>query len=459
MSNLSLAKSLVNRRHQEQKQSPNWFAYSFPEQTAFIEDPARLKVGFCTRRAGKSYGCGLYLCKEAYENPGVSVVYIAKTRESAKKIIWKDVLKTINRVFKLNAHFSEQELVMTLNNGSQIYVGGADGTKDEMDKLLGQKFKLVVLDEASKFRIASVKKLIFDILRPATVDYEGTIVMIGTADNYINSYFARVTSGREYGWNLHTWSALDNPHTSKSFQADMDELINDNPDVVKEPWFRQNYLKEWVVDDNVRVFKYPKDSILDALPRSGLVKSLGITPNYALGVTAFSIVGYTSMSKYSYVFEAYSIPSTDILSVVLEIRKHQEDVNSITLTNASKRLTKEMRSRFGVSVVNAEDKDKPALLKLFTSDLSHNSIKVLASNTDLIDEWDSVIRDEDKDDLVIDSACPDPISTATLFAWQYCYNFDYSVKPTSDDPMDEYWDNLGETLEEDFHEDSDPYGY
>jgi len=56
-------------------------------QTAFISDPAKLKVVLCTRRSGKSYGAVLYLYQRAYETAGASCLYIALTRDSAKKIM------------------------------------------------------------------------------------------------------------------------------------------------------------------------------------------------------------------------------------------------------------------------------------------------------------------------------------------------------------------------------------
>ncbi len=71
------------------------------QQRAFIEDPAKLKWALCTRRAAKSYSDGLALAKAALDRPDVSCLYIGLTRESAKRIMWKDVLKAINRRHKL----------------------------------------------------------------------------------------------------------------------------------------------------------------------------------------------------------------------------------------------------------------------------------------------------------------------------------------------------------------------
>lgn len=70
----------------------------FSKQQDFIDDPAKLKVALCTRRAGKSYGCaGIYMAITCVENPGCNCLYMATTRESAKKIILKDILKVIDK--------------------------------------------------------------------------------------------------------------------------------------------------------------------------------------------------------------------------------------------------------------------------------------------------------------------------------------------------------------------------
>ena len=136
------------RRRKERANLPSLLDGKFPAQESFISDPKRLKAALCTRRAGKSYGCALYLIKEALENPGTNHLYIALTRESAKKIAWKDCLKVINRKYKLGIRFNEAYLVAHLPNGSQISLMGVDVSEKEKEKLLGQKFKLVIIDES-----------------------------------------------------------------------------------------------------------------------------------------------------------------------------------------------------------------------------------------------------------------------------------------------------------------------
>ena len=69
----------------------------FPQQCNFILDPAKLKALFCTRRAAKSYTGGLYMVRECLSNPNINCLFIGLTRQTAEGIVWKDILKVIDR--------------------------------------------------------------------------------------------------------------------------------------------------------------------------------------------------------------------------------------------------------------------------------------------------------------------------------------------------------------------------
>src|ERR1700677_3174702 len=94
------------------------FDPDFPQQKNFVDDPSKLKGLWCTRRGAKSFTDGLYMVKECLENPGVNCLFVGLTRESAKGIIWKDILKVINRKHRLGAAFNGTNLTMTFPNGS-----------------------------------------------------------------------------------------------------------------------------------------------------------------------------------------------------------------------------------------------------------------------------------------------------------------------------------------------------
>ena len=61
------AKELERRRI---KSVPVFTDGTYKLQDDFIDHPSKFKAFLATRRCGKSYTCGKYLVKTAYENPG-----------------------------------------------------------------------------------------------------------------------------------------------------------------------------------------------------------------------------------------------------------------------------------------------------------------------------------------------------------------------------------------------------
>ena len=199
-----LAEDLIAETLKKANTDPlSLFDPRFPEQLIFYQDPSKLKGLFCTRRAAKSYTDALCMVAECLSNPGVNCLFIGLTRESAKGIIWKDILKVINTEHELNASFNGTALTMTFPNGSVIWVTGVDADEDEMNKLLGKKYRLVCLDESSLYTI-NCRRLVYGILKPAVADpnkdgERGSIIMSGTASNFTQGLFFDITTGKEPG--------------------------------------------------------------------------------------------------------------------------------------------------------------------------------------------------------------------------------------------------------------------
>src|SRR5277367_97209 len=107
------------------------FDPAFPLQRAFVDDPAKLKCLFCTRRSSKSYTAGLYAFYEALRYPHSNILLVGLTRLSSKGIFWKDILKNIDQKYGLGSTFNLTELNVTLPNGSMIQVAGIDADEDE----------------------------------------------------------------------------------------------------------------------------------------------------------------------------------------------------------------------------------------------------------------------------------------------------------------------------------------
>jgi hypothetical protein len=268
---------------------PNLLRNSFREQTNFIQHPSKMKALLGTRRVGKSFTAGIYLLHTALTRGGTSSVYIGLTRDQAKRIMWNDVFKSLINKYKLDVKINETELTITFPNGSIIYVLGVDDSEAEKDKLLGKKYALCVIDEAASYTI-DLEQLVYKVLKPACSDLGGTICLVGTPDDRKDTIFYSLTRDlpvdppqqvSRSGWEVFTWSTRHNPFMREAWEQTICELKASNPQIEEEPWFRQHYLGEWVVDVSNKVYRYEEGRNA----WDGVLPDYGWKPwNYVLGI-------------------------------------------------------------------------------------------------------------------------------------------------------------------------------
>lgn len=237
-----------------------------PRQLAFTQARSKFFTACCSRRAGKSEGCGGKLWDAVLGRPNCVALYITKTRINAKRIIW-GVLKRINREHRLGGKASESELSMTAPNGSVIYLVGANN-RDEIEKFRGLPIVLVLIDE-SQMLLAYLEELVNDVLGPALMDFDGAIGLVGTPAPVPSGFFYDCVSSPE--WEHYTWTAFDNPWILKKSGKTPREHLNaelkrrgvkeDDPSIQRE-WFGK-----WAYDPNALVFRYSADiNHYDELP-------------------------------------------------------------------------------------------------------------------------------------------------------------------------------------------------
>lgn len=405
---------------------------NFPLQSNFINDPSKLKALFCTRRSAKSYTGGLHLLRDALRNPGVSCLYLGLTRESAKRIMWKDVLKDINKRKKLNMRFNESALTATLPNGSIIYLMGVDSSEDEKDKALGQKYKCVVIDEAASFTI-DLYELVYGILRPAMTDLRGTICMMGTSGNIIKGLFFDITNGNEPGWSLHKWSAHENPYVAKQWQEELDEIASTRPLFMDTPLFKQWYLNQWVIDDSKRVYKYDDTkNRFESLP----VYNKGVW-TYLMGVdlgydddSAFVVGAYHLHDKTLYFIEAFKQKKMDITDVADKIRffKKKYDISQVIIDGANKQAVQEIQNRHGIVLVPADKTGKVDFIEIMNAEFIQCNIKLSSACQGLRDEYLELIWDDRANKRQEHPNGDNHLCDSALYLWRYAYQY-LSQKP------------------------------
>lgn len=410
----------------------NWRSLCFDKQRAFIEDPARMKGLFTTRRGAKSYTDGIYLIKEAMENPGCNCLFLSLTRLSAKGIIWKDVLKTISDKANLNITFNETELNARFDNGSVIYIAGVDTDENERKKLFGRKYKLVIIDEAALFDI-DMHDLVYVALRPALTDMRGTLVMSGMASNITRGLFYDITTGKEPGWSLHKWTAYDNPHVAVQWAEEIEFIKANQPKMIQTARFRQAYLNEWVVEDEAKVYRFNRQTnVTPVLPTQHGKYSyiLGVDLAHSPDATAFVIGAYTLMDPVLYLIYASKHAKMDITACALEIKRLNMtyDFDVKVVDGANKMAVEELNNRHQAGLIPADKTGKADFIKLMNDEFLLGKIQLLTGKCEqLIEEYETLIWVTDGGQVVEPRkehpSIHNDLCDSALYLWRYCLQY------------------------------------
>ncbi len=139
-------------------------------QETIANDTHRFRVVVAGRRFGKTHLSIRELCYHA-RMPMSEVWYVAPTYRQAKQIVWRK-LKHRLQDLKWTQKVNESELTITLKNGSNISLKGADNA----DSLRGIGLDMLVLDEFADID----PEAWYEVLRPTLADRQGKALFIGT---------------------------------------------------------------------------------------------------------------------------------------------------------------------------------------------------------------------------------------------------------------------------------------
>lgn len=408
----------------------------FPKQAAFLSDKTkRLKAARCTRRAGKTNAVGRGLVEPCLQVDGVATLYIGLTKATCRRVFWEDALKPLIAQYSIPAKLNETRLEAHFPNGSRIYCLGMDVSKDEMRKLLGGKYKRIVIDEAQSFRV-NLEKLVYEILKPSLADFLGDLWLTGTPDALTKGLFYEVTRDddvpRRPDWSVHDWTAFDNPYIAEQWAIEISEMIEANPRVVETPAYQRMYLNRWVIDNDQLVYKY--DRTRNWIPELPELKKSEYTYGLAVDLgfnddTSFVVTAYSDESPNLYLLRPFKKPgllSDDIDKIIRSYRKDFK-IFSIVIDGANKQFVEDLKKRFGLPLKSASKTGKAEYIDLFNSDLITGRTKLVGEECSIIeDEWGSLIWDEkakDKGKRIEHSACPNHLSDASLYGWREARNY------------------------------------
>jgi hypothetical protein len=195
-----------------------------PAQQAVLDSTARFRVLMCGRRFGKSLIAqviALLRCSE-----GKKVAYITPTYLLAGTF-FDALTKELPAAVYRNASLKVIEF-----NGGQIRFF----TGEKLDRLRGQSFHTVIIDEASF--IPHLENGWLYSIRPTLTDYAGDAVFLSTprGKNYFYSLFMQGVEGTTE-WQSFKYDSYANPHIPK-------HEIDLARETLPEDVFRQEYLAD-----------------------------------------------------------------------------------------------------------------------------------------------------------------------------------------------------------------------
>lgn len=430
----------------------------FQKQKEVIDNPSEHKVVCCSRRSGKTQMLERYMLMTALEYPKVEILYIGQDQKSAKDIVWSSTesIPALIQEYKLGSFCRLNFTLSTIefDNGSIIKISGAD-TKEDVRKLQGRKYKLVVIDEAQDIKDPILSYLINEILSPAMVDLQGTIVLAGVPKPLMAGIFynaAELTvigiDDKEYSWDKFSWNIFQNPMLKlEDTWAMIYKELALSGEKIEDPNPQRKYYGKWVREDKAQLYAYMQGrNDYTTLP---ITDDLGkiIRWSYVLGIdlgyrdlTTFTIFAWSKQYPESFCIESYGkaqMLDNEMAEIIKEYRKKYGTMKIVADKGAlGLRVIENFMHVYGVFIEPAEKTEKAATIRLMNTFFRRGLIKLnpklcphLINQLQRL-EIDPLTQYEEKT-----AACD--YADSCLYAWRHTYSFLHKPKPQTLTPEDQ----------------------
>lgn len=399
----------------------------FHLQNEILADKSRFQGWQATRRGAKSTTFGKKACDVASNTPNSKTLYLALTLDSAKGILWDCVEKELtSRGVKFRGY--EREGRFELDNGSQIRFFGVDSNYKEMKKILGQAYDLVGIDECGSMTV-DMETLVMQMILAALSDRQGSLVLLGTAENIPNTFFEKVMASIENSlpWKLWKWTTEQNPYMAQQFASDKELILKNNPLAINTSWFKTHWMNLWCADDDLIIIRYNQEiNHVEKLPDfKDWIYGLGVDLGFN-DATSFTIDAMSSKSPYLYRIKSFKAPGLDFTGTAKIIKDLNEEYKFTfaEVDGANKQGVQEMQNRhdLGIRLSVAEKTDKATFLRLMGDDYKEGRIKHVGDGCRALEKEQSQlmwIKDSDKEDPRCENHCND----GALYIWRKMRNY------------------------------------
>jgi len=450
----------------------------FRAQARVADDPHPYKAVICPRRAGKSKLGANEAHRTCLLKPGARVLICGLTVNSTKRAYWRALQETAKR-YGIEGDkeqgtdgWNRTELSFTAWNGSFIFLVGAD-TEDKIERLRGDEYDLVIIDEPGSFAPDKLAYLIYDVILPAVGTRGGQIWMTGTPGHFFSGPFFYGTSpgktdeegvdhSRWYDakngvmtdvmWSAHRWSMADNIGVPCDKNGVPLQWLRALDDKKRRKWrddhptWRRERLGDWVPDEDGLVYALNALRYKDAdrvlwPPKVDAPGTFGLPEagdwSFLLGLdlgwedpTAFVVVAVSAERQE--LRELHSekhkhLNLGDVQQVYHRLLRQFGAFDAVVVDPSAKQSVQTLMTDYGIPCVAAERTSKSAYQQALNADMHSGRIKIIVDSplckemTELAYDLSSGSKEElsRKGTLREDPQMHNHCCDAFLYLWRY----------------------------------------
>lgn len=390
----------------------------------------RLVRLLCGRQAGKTYLIALWLLVGALLVAGSVNVYLALTKESAKRAIWPELL-TVGAVLGIDPScFKLHGGVVTLPNGSTVLVMGTDD-KATIETWRGSKLNRVAIDEMGSQPPEWIAYMVREIVWWCIMRHDGAIALLGTPGLVPDGYWWE-QSRPDAKHDVHHWTVFDNPGIphAREFVAD---TLRENEWTEATPQYRREVLGEWNDDASAVVYPFADErNGADALPALGagdvIIPAKAWSHVVAVSVASPETIAVAVWAWHRAVAGAFAVeafneaadPETGLARVSDTLTRYPGSRCIVDPGELGEEHVLTLRRRWRLPAGHAAKADKPSAIRELRGAVLSGSARYLRGDATqaLRDEWRVTAWHPKKWGVAHDPARRNLLASAAAFGWR-----------------------------------------
>ena len=348
------------------------------------------------------------------------------TQDKSISLYWDAIMKYSDEL-GLGYRSSQKNSVITTPRGNKIRfkslrdLNVASGGR-------GDRYILLLVDEIQNVREEVLREFL-NVTKPATSDFGGTTILLGTMAHIPAGRWYDIIQEREKNTPYFYLDWKQNHFISRPKREAMieDERINNNEEAGNESaWFRREWFGEpvWDIESLVFLYDTKKNHFLDVdIPEEDRRYVIGVDLGFN-DQDAFAVMCYCDYDPRVYLVREYTRRGQDVTSCCEKVQELCEEFNHPTVIvdsgSIGKKVMEEMIHRYGISAIPAEKSEKGGWIHVTRQHLHRGHLKIRQESKS-VEEMKKTEWNENQDGWRKDGFHPDLLD-AILYSFRYIYH-------------------------------------